>query len=156
MATRSITTVRSQWVEDGAVPTDKWEMCVTIYVHSNGFLEGVGQWLYQFLNGMVVVNGIGNDMPARYANGPGRMAAQIIVAMHSYGMGPSCIPHGSVVGQEYHYQIDVLYGPKGGSTALTVFAGPMTAFGYGGEHCTHRIFQGSVEAFGNFLEDSLS
>lgn len=153
MATRSITTVRSQWVNDGDTITDEWKTNATIYVHWDGYLDGVGRFLHNFLNGLVVVNGISPNMPLRYANGPGRLAAQLIVAMENDGMKPECLRNGSVVGQEYHYQIDVAYGRDGGNVLVTVFDGPMTAFGCGGDECTNQIFHGNVEEFGIFLAE---
>jgi hypothetical protein len=54
-------------------------------------------------------------------------------------------------GQEYHYLIDVDFGMNGGKILFTVFDGPMTAFGGGGEKCKNQIFQGSVTEFGEFL-----
>lgn len=122
-------------------------MHATIYVHYDGELEGVGQFLHKFLDGLVVVNGIGRDMPERYANGADRLASQLVAAMEQEDLRPGLIEHGSEADQEYHYQIDVLYGTGGGTVTLTVFDDN------NGDDCTNQIFHGSVEAFGRFLDE---
>jgi len=154
VSTRSITTVRSKWTDGEENEPYEWEIYATIYVHVDGYLSGVGKWLYDFLNGLVVVNGIRVDgnMPGRYANGPGRMAAHLVTAMQMGGMNPNLVPYESTMGQEYHYQINVVYGRTGGSVSITVFDGPMTLFGDGGDECTNLIFTGSVMEFGMFLD----
>lgn len=151
MATRSITTVRSKWVDEDT--SGEWETYATVYLHNNGYLEGVGMWLYSFLSGLVVVNGIlvGGGMPERYANGPGRLAAQMVFDMQAEHMNPEIVPNSGNHGEEYRYQIDVTFGRFGGEVSISVFDGPMTMFGDGGEDCTNLLFSGDVEAYGRFL-----
>lgn len=150
MSTRSLTVVRSRWNSKGAFETH-----ANIYRHHDGYLEGHGQWLFDFLNGLVVVNGISGQMPKRYANGPGRLAAQLVAQLHAAGHEPDLNTSDGPCGQEYHYQIDVEFGldfsRKEYPVSVTVFDGPMTAFGAGGNDCTNKIFEGSVEEYGKFL-----
>ncbi len=160
MSTRSITTVRSKWTDETEDNSHEWRTLVDIYVHYDGYLDGMGRWLYKFLDGLHIVNGIkvgdGELMPVRFANGPGRLAAQMITAMSHDSLNPEMAPLGSNMGQEFHYQIDVLYGLQGGEVSLSVYDGPMTFFGYGGEQCTNLIFSGTVSEFGQFLDDQES
>lgn len=151
MATRSIITIRSRWVDESKV--NEWEINGTIFLHNNGYLEGVGRWLYDFLDGMVVVNGIavGEPMPERCANGPGRLACQLVTAMQLDYMYPSLAPSKGNYGEEYRYQIDITFGPRGGDIDISVFDGPMTMFGDGGEDCTNLLFSGDVVGYGIFL-----
>lgn len=148
MGTRSITTVRSRW-ENG-----EWETFAHIYRHYDGYLAGQGTLLFEFLNGLEVINGIPQNPSPKYANGPGALAAQLVVCMYQNHAEPQLRPDASPVGQEFHYQIDVNYGMGGGQVSITVFKGPMTAFGLGGEQCTEKIFEGSVPVYGLFLKDS--
>ena len=147
MGTRSITTVRSRWEGQG-----DYETHAVIYRHFDGYLSAQGQLVYDFLNGLSIVNGINSDTPKRHANGPGRLAAMLVVEMEEEGVSPDLCPDTSPCGQEFHYQIDVDYGMSDRNTAtVTVFNGPITAFGSGGEDCTSRLFHGTVEEFGKFL-----
>ena len=122
MGTRCITVIRSRWGTDG-----DWSTNATIYRHWDGYLEGHGRWLHDFLKDLHVVNGIDSNMPERYANGPGRLAAMLVSELQADGHDPDLVPHGSIMGQEYHYQIDVTFGDSG-AVAITVFDGPMTAW----------------------------
>lgn len=146
MSTRSITSIRSRW-DEGDYRTH-----AVVYRHRDGYLEGHGRWLHAFLGGLQVVNGIGQDMPKRYANGPGRLASQLVAELQRDGHSPDLIGDVDDVGQEFHYQPDVQYGEDGGMVSVTVFDGPVTFFGLGGEDCTNQIFTGTVAEYGEWLE----
>ncbi len=148
MSTRSITSIRSRW------DNQDWETNTVVYRHSDGYLDGHGKWLYEFLNGLEVVNGIPGAMPSRYANGPGRLAGQLVAKLEKDGHGPDLHTEDVDMGQEFHYQIDVQYGLDGGTVTIYVFDGPMTAFGAGGEDCTNQVFKGSVAEYGAFLKNA--
>ena len=147
MSTRSITTVRSRWDEG------EWKTNAVVYRHHDGYLSGHGEWLHEFLDGLEVVNGIPGNPPPRYANGPGRLAAQLVAKLNEDGHEPDLCPDDGPRGQEFHYQVDVQFGANGGTVSVTVFDGPMTAFGGGGERCTNQVFQGSVAEYGEFLKN---
>ena len=66
MGTRSITTIRD---EHGPV--------AEFYQQFDGYPEGWGQKLYEFLAGFTVVNGL-SGRPTKVANGAGCLAAQVI------------------------------------------------------------------------------
>ena len=148
MSTRSITEIRSSWTPED----DKsWETLATIYRHSDGYLEGHGRWLCDFLSNIKVTNGRVNGSWRKYANGPGELASAIVSAMTEEDLHPSLEPAGAIMGQEYHYQINVAFSIDGGEVSITVFDGPVTFFGSGGEDCTNQIFCGSVQEFSEFI-----
>lgn len=146
MGTRAITIVRSKWGDN------EYETHANIYRHWDGYLDGHGQWLFDFLDGLEVINGIPGDPPPRYANGPGRLAAMMVSQLQADKYEPDLRPDAGAMGQEYHYQVDVDFGADGGTVTVTVFDGPMTAFGGGGDKCTNQIFSGSVAEYGKFLQ----
>ena len=147
MGTRSITEVKSGW-NGGAQETN-----AIIYRHWDGYLSGHGEWLYNFLKDLEVINGIPGNPPPRYANGPGRLAAMMVSELQNDGHNPDLLPDGTDCGQEYHYLVSVNFGRDGGMVTVTVFDGPMTFFGHGGEKCKNQIFDGTVEQFGKFLAE---
>lgn len=149
MGTRCITEIRSRWEDE----TEHRTLAI-VYRHWDGYLAGHGRWLHKFLDGLSVVNGIGSNMPARFANGPGRVAAMLVADLHKDGHDPSLEHHMPDMdyGQEYHYQVDISFGTNGGTVTVRVFDGPVTFFGLGGEECTHRVFEGTVSEYGRFLD----
>lgn len=147
MGTRSITEVRSRW--EGK---ENYKTNAVIYRHWDGYLDGHGQDLLNFLNNIHVVNGISSRNPeGRIANGPGRLASMLVNDLFLNGHDPDLIGEVSDMGQEYHYVVDVDFGMDGGTIKVTVYDGPMTAFGFG-EECTNKIFSGSVAEYSDFLK----
>lgn len=151
MGTRSITEVRYRWEK-----MEEWKTNAIIYRHWDGYLDGHGQWLFRFLDGMSVVNGLTGNEPEKHANGPGRLAGQIVAALVKDGHEPDLMGELSDCGQEYHYRVSVRYSSSGGDIELEVFDGPVTAFGHGGEQCTNPIFKGTVAEFGHYLANQPS
>lgn len=148
MGTRSVTQVTHQWVGGkGKVVHD-----ASIYRHWDGYLDGHGKWLADFLKDTVVTNGSIDG--AKNFNGPGRLAAGIVHALIEDGHDPDLMPQDTECGQEYEYHIHVLYADKGGSLTVKVLEGPMTMFGMGGEDCTSEIFNGTVKEFGAFIQSA--
>lgn len=146
MGTRCTTVVTSQWGDDAA------EHSATIFRHWDGYLDGHGQWLADFLSDAVVTNG---KIPGeKNFNGPGRLASGIVAALVADGHDPDLMPQGTICGQEYSYHIHVKYGDKGGEIGVRVLNGPMTMFGGGGEDCTNEAFKGTVEEFGAFIKSA--
>ena len=147
MSTRSITTVKSRWGKEG-----DYKRLATIYRHHDGYLEGHGQYLFNFLNGLTVVNGIRSTMPDRWVNGPGRLAGELIAQMNKDGHEP-CLNTEGDCGQEYEYLIEVDFGLGDDNTiTVSVFSGPITVFGAGGDECNDLMFKGSVQEYGLFLQ----
>lgn len=76
---------------------------LSIYRQTDGYYEGMGQELQDFLSEMVIVNGYGSNTPAKAANGMTCLAAQL-VAHFKEGIGSVYIcPHDDE--QEYNYDI---------------------------------------------------
>ncbi len=96
MSTRSLTHIK----EDG-------KTLVTFYRHSDGYPEGHGKELADFLDGFNIVNGLGfHKDPNKTANGIGCLAAQII-AHFKDGPGQIYIypVDSSDCGEEYVYTV---------------------------------------------------
>ncbi len=147
MGTRCITEIRSRW--EGK---EEYKQLAVIYRHWDGYLSGHGQDLFNFLDSVKIINGIRGNEKGRFANGPGRLAAMLVYDLHKDGHNPDLIGSVQDCGQEYHYVIDVDYGREGGTVSITVYDGPMTAFGLGGEDCTNKIFNGSIKEYGEFIK----
>lgn len=144
MGTRSITTVRSRWTPEG-----EYELHTCIYRHWDGYPSCHGHLLFETLDGIVVTNGKVDSK--RHINGPGRLAAHVIYSMQADGCEPDVSISVCDMGQEFHYQIDVdFYGEN--EISITVFDGPITMFGEGGDRCTEEIFKGTVTEFGEFCK----
>lgn len=147
MSTRCITVVRETWGENT-------QTIATIYRHHDGYPEGQGQTILDFLDGLSLVNGIGGEMPERYANGTGRMAAQLISHMQDEGHSPGMMCNDAICGQEWTYVV------IGNMTTLQisveVYSGPITLFGCGGEECTTKEFSGTVAEYKQWLEKQVN
>lgn len=99
MGTRSTTTVLDQ---DGKV-------LVKMYRQFDGYPEGHGEELREFLRGMKIVNGLGYGQESKIANGMGCLAAQMIAHFKTDPGG--IYIQGSEEGDEqYNYVISY---PKG-------------------------------------------
>ena len=58
----------------------------TIYVHWDGYPQGLGGDLYVILEDVIIVNGISADISKKVANGSGCLFAQIIMKLkHQFG-----------------------------------------------------------------------
>ncbi len=102
MGTRSTTRVFSQW-DASAEPTQ----LVCIYQQFDGYIEGVGHNLANFLDGMTIGNGIPHTPPERFANGPECLAAQLVSHLKD-GPGGTYLaaPDAS---ESYNYEIHAAY-----------------------------------------------
>ena len=104
MGTRSLTKVYEKWEqEDEATPL------VCIYRQYDGYPEGMGKDLEEFLTDLHVVNGIGYKNTERIANGGGCLTAQLIEHLKAGQVGNVYIyPIDSRdCGEEYEYHIIV-------------------------------------------------
>jgi len=97
MSTRSLTVIK-----------DKSEEIVVMYRQMDGYPEGHGLDLANFLSDMVIVNGLGGDEVAKVANGGPCLAAQI-VAHFKEGPGGIYLHAAGTreIGEEYIYTVDV-------------------------------------------------
>lgn len=144
MGTRSITVVKSRWE-----PADEWTTHATIYRHWDGYPSAHGQDLAKFLETAKVGNGRRGNDPPEYCNGPGELASHLVAYLLKEGHNPNLEPPNTVMGQEFEYHI--LYDWKTMVIEIVVYDGPMTAFGTGGEDCTHEVFRGDVTAYQDWL-----
>lgn len=140
MSTRSVTTVRSKWAGK-----EDYKTHARIYRHHDGYPEGQGKWLHEFLDGMVIVKGITGKEPPKHANGPGRLAAQMTAALLAEEHEPDLLNHDGDCGQEYEYRISVEFGEQGGTMAIEVFDGPI-------REDADRLFEGTVDEFGAWID----
>ena len=99
--TRCLTRVFCQWQDKDAFPV------VAIYSHLDGYPSEQGKLIAEFLDGLEVINGIPGNPPARYANGGGDLAAQLVVAMRKEINCQLVSPIIQECGQEYEYHITI-------------------------------------------------
>ena len=93
MGTRSLTTVFNE----------QNKPLLSFYRQMDGYFEGHGAELQEFLKEMVVVNGYGSGTPAKAANGMGSLAAQLIKHFKDGIGGIYIVGHNNK--QEYNYEI---------------------------------------------------
>lgn len=118
MGTRSLTII-----EDG-----KGRALATMYRQFDGYYDGHGKELADFLTGFKLVNGIRGDEPPKFANGLGCLAAQIIAHFKNEPGGIYLYPAGSSnVGEEYVY---IVGGEVGCEPTIKVdeYSGPASGF----------------------------
>jgi len=135
MSTRSITTF---------FDTDyagKPERLCTIYRHFDGYPEGHGAELFEFLTTKTVIDGMGAEHTAnKYANGAGCLAAQFIQhikAKYPLGNVYMARPRVQLQGEEYGYEVTVL---PNGCVRVEV------------RGVNGKLFKGSVAEFGVFCK----
>lgn len=113
--------------------------CVVMYRQFDGYPEGHGLDLAEFLDGMVVVNGIGAGTPNRAANGAGCLAAQLVVQFKE-GIGGIYLETFDYPCDYVDYVYDVSAGVGEPITIQT--------HGYG-----RVLFEGTVEEFTMFCKE---
>ncbi len=143
MSTRGLTIVRSRWNES------QFENDAVIYRHHDSYPEEHGKTLCDFLQGLELINGIPSDPPGRFANGPGRLAAQLVCHLQSAGHDSSLQLSTDPCGQEFEYYINCDMNRL--SISIEVYTGPVMAFGCGGGKCKKQIFTGTVQGFTNWV-----
>ena len=94
---------------------DDEKLC-TIYKHFDGYIDGLGKFLYNFLNDKTIIDGFGNPEEASKVsfNGMGDLAARLIHALKDYQQHSAGYDIGNVyivsvgtsnVNEEYVYDI---------------------------------------------------
>ena len=98
MGTRSLTTFNDEW---------KDEEIAVIYRQYDGYPQGHGRELFEFLNEMVVVNGISLNGPPKIANGMDCLAAQVISHLKGSEVGGIYLHKSGTrdIGEQYIYTI---------------------------------------------------
>ena len=104
MGTRSLTRVIENYGE-------REYRLINMYQQFDGYPDGVGLELAEFLEGFTVVNGIGSQTPKKAANGMGCLAAQIVKHFKDSIGGTYMMPiDDDDCGSEYHYDIRLING----------------------------------------------
>lgn len=85
----------------------KHEPIIALYRQFDGYPEGHGADLAEFLDGFNIVNGLGRDTPTKTANGMGCLAAQLVAHFKTEaGQFYLEIPNLELpAGQEYEYHV---------------------------------------------------
>jgi hypothetical protein len=105
MGTRSLTYVFDTYKQDNG--TEKHVPLVCLYRQYDGYLEGHGLELAEFLTPFHMVNGLGAETKDKVANGMGCLAAQMVAHfkdgagqfyLHAPELEQDC-------GQEYEYHV---------------------------------------------------
>jgi hypothetical protein len=110
MGTRSLTRVIETYRDDKKNKQVKTKL-VNMYRQYDGYPEGHGSELADFLNGGKVVNGIGGDK--NVFNGAGCLAAQMIAHFKDGAGGIYIEPiTATKCGQEYEYEVIVDFDTK--------------------------------------------
>lgn len=110
---------------------------VAVYQQYDGYLEGVGYQLYEYLSKKIIVNGIRSDQYGdEYANGIDCLAAQFIRDFKR-GVGGLYIAPVDCEDQEYNY--DVIYDGKEITIRVRYYN-------------SEPFFYGNVKDFGHMIE----
>lgn len=148
MGTRCVTSVHSVWNNGG-----KPELEAVIYRHWDGYPEGQGKDLSEYLQQTRLVNGrcVGKDQEDHFSNGVGELASWIVHRMFVDGHNPGLMGELRDCGQEFHYKVTgEMFGEH--RIMVDVYAGPVTAFGMGGDKCNKPIFSGTKDEFAKWIE----
>lgn len=136
MGTRSLTHV----LDDGTEA-----VLVTIYRQMDGYPDGHGADLADFLRGRALVNGFGAGTPEKASNGMGCLAASLVRTLKGDEIGSIYLePPGSEDhGEEYVYTVASRAPGSGASMKVEAVRG-----GYGDRPRTRKVlFEGLAEDF---------
>lgn len=114
-----------------------------VYQQYDGYPTGVGKQLFDFLDGLAIVNGLSYDNPKRVANGLGCLAAQFI-AEHKDGAGGFYMTHPEDH-QQYNYFVNCKWIGEGWNAKLS--EPEISVISY-----DDTEFQGSLADFGLFID----
>ena len=105
MGTRSLTKVIQSWKNESGKKESKPITCM--YRQFDGYMEGHGQELAEFLSQFTVVNGIGLTEERKIANGMDCLAAQMFAHFKTEAGNIYCMhPDAYDVWEEYVYEIE--------------------------------------------------
>lgn len=133
MGTRAVTNVVSE----------KGEVYVSLYRQYDGYPQGGhGEELADWLEGAVIGNGIGSNLPPKFFNGVGDLAARLVTFFKEDHLNIGSfylIPAGTDWGPDYTYTVRVM---EDRPVELKVRAYDST------------VFQGTVEGFRSWMEEN--
>ncbi len=140
MGTRSLTRVIETWKNDDGKQLKR--MLVTMYRQFDGYPEGHGQELANFLKAGKVVNGLGMDNPTKVFNGAGCLAAQMVSHFKGDSAGGIYLyPNNTKdAWQNYEYHVIVDFNTK-----------EVTLICYEFGKRKKKLFQGSPDKFDEFV-----
>ena len=150
MGTRSLTRVFNTYKDEKKNKQVKQQL-VNMYRQYDGYPEGHGMELAEFLSGGKVVNGIGGDEKQTVFNGAGCLAAQMIAHFKDGAGGFYIEPiTAKDCGQEYEYEVLVDFDTR--EVTLVCFEN-----GYinkKGEYKSGKklLFEGKPSEFDDFLK----
>lgn len=132
------------------------EQIVCIYRHCDGYPEGIGSEIAEFLSGRRIVNGIpvGRDSDELLANGAGDLAAQLVTHLKKpYAVGNVYVHSTKTkdIGEEYEYHIHV----AGEGKAIILDCYEVTG-GYRQKRQMKRLFSGEPEHWKEFIKEEIS
>ncbi len=116
---------------------------VNIYQQFDGYLEGVGKELCQFLSEIQMVNGFRGDEKTKIANGVGCLAAQIVAHFKKEPGGTYLIPASQR--EEFNYCVTVT--PKDERRLASSLKIRVTDWE------NKPIFDGTVEGLAQFIKE---
>lgn len=114
---------------------------VTVYQQFDGYPDGVGKRLIEFLDKITIINGIGGgqETPEKYANGMNCLAAQFI-AKYKTRVGGLYIFPKAATKQNYDYTVDYV----NGEIQLTI------------KEYTKRLFKGNIKEAVKYLDEYIA
>ncbi len=149
MGTRSLTHIKDDVWEEGETP----KTVVTIYRQMDGYPEGLGAELAEFLAPFTIVNGFGGGTERMaIANGMGCLAAQVVAHLKD-GVGSVYLyaPDSEDVGEEYVYTISHTT-PRNGAGGLNLKCEGVNG-GWGDKPRTLEVlYDGPPEGFAALIE----
>lgn len=123
---------------------------INLYRQYDGYPSGHGAELAAFLEGFKVGNGIGGNMPARYANGMGCLAAQLVANFKTEaGQFYLHSPEATECGQDYEYHVY----SRDGELRVAVTNRGCNFFGLTTSDVNESIFDGPVADFVRFCSE---
>jgi hypothetical protein len=117
---------------------------LNLYRQMDGYPSGHGRELFEFLDGLVIVNGLFAGQPEKIANGAGCLAAQL-VAHFKDGPGSFYMEPVSATdcGQDYEYIVNVTEANWNDDDAPSSIEVKVRSY-------DRLLFSGTVEEFGKF------
>ena len=145
MGTRSLTKVITTWEDTNGKKQRKPITCM--YRQYDGYLEGHGQELAEWLSGYTLVNGIPSDKSEPMFNGMDCLAAQMFAHFKDGAGGIYCMhPDSEDCWEEYLYEISE--GQHGSYEGIL-----LTVYEIGHESGAAEIFHGTPEELLTKIEE---
>jgi hypothetical protein len=124
---------------------------INLYRQYDGYPQGHGAELAEFLSGFKVGNGLTKSNPARYANGMGCLAAQLVSHFKGDEAGQFYLhsPDQTECGQDYEYHVY----QKDNELRVAITNRGCNLFGLTTSDVNESIFDGTVAEFTAFCTE---